>query len=82
LTRELSGQDVVVNARAADKGRAVWANLLLGIIPTLLLEGFFIYAMRQQASGGGVMASFGKSTARRVSPSQLATSERSASQAG
>ena len=71
LTRELSGQDVVVNARVADTGRAVWVNLLLGIIPTLLLVGFFIYAMRQQASGGGVMASFGKSTARRVSPNQL-----------
>src|SRR5512132_2244124 len=28
LTRELSGHDVVVNARAADKGRGVWANLL------------------------------------------------------
>jgi cell division protease FtsH len=27
--------------------------------------------MRKQASGGGVMASFGKSTARRVSPSEL-----------
>ena len=67
----LSGQDVVVNARAADTGRAFWANLLLGIVPTLLLVGFFVYMMRQQASGGGVMGSFGKSTARRVAPSEL-----------
>ena len=71
LTRVLSSQDVVVNARAADTGRAFWANLLLGIVPTLLLVGFFVYMMRQQASGGGVMGSFGKSTARRVAPSEL-----------
>ncbi|HEY6693377.1 MAG TPA: AAA family ATPase, partial [Solirubrobacteraceae bacterium] len=71
LTRDVSSQDVVVNARAADTGRAVWVNLLLGIVPTLLLVAFFVYMIRQQASGGGLMGSFGKSTARRVAPSEL-----------
>jgi cell division protease FtsH len=71
LTRDVSSHDVVVNARAADTGRAFWTNLLLGVLPTLLLVGFFVYLVRRQASGGGLMGSFGKSTARRVSPSEL-----------
>jgi cell division protease FtsH len=66
LTRDLSSHDVIVNARAADTGRAFWTNLLLGVLPTLLLVAFFVYMFRRQASGGGVLGSFGKSTARRV----------------
>ncbi len=46
-------------------------NLLLGIVPWLLIVGFWLYVMRRYSSGGGVMGSFGKSTARRVSPSEL-----------
>jgi cell division protease FtsH len=71
LTRDVSKQDVVVNARAADTGRAFWANLLLGVVPTLLLVAFFVYMIRKQASGGGIMGSFGKSTARRVAPGDM-----------
>jgi cell division protease FtsH len=71
LTRDLSSHDVIVNARAADTGRAFWTNLLLGVLPTLLLVGFFVYMLRRQASGGGASGSFGKSTARRVAPGEL-----------
>jgi cell division protease FtsH len=71
LTRDLSSHDVIVNARAADTGRAFWTNLLLGVLPTLLLVGFFVYMLRRQASGGGALGSFGKSTARRVAPGEL-----------
>jgi cell division protease FtsH len=71
LTRDLSSHDVIVNARAADTGRAFWTNLLLGVLPTLLLVAFFVYMLRRQASGGGALGSFGKSTARRVAPGEL-----------
>src|SRR4029453_18715987 len=71
LTRDLSSHDVIVNARAPDTGRGFWANLLLGVLPTLLLVAFFVYMFRRQASGGGVLGSFGKSTARRVAPGEV-----------
>jgi cell division protease FtsH len=71
LTRLVSSQDVVVNARAQDTGRAVWTNLLLGILPWLLIVGVWMYVLRNAAGGGGIMGKFGKSTARRVAPGEL-----------
>ncbi|MGZ8650183.1 MAG: AAA family ATPase, partial [Solirubrobacteraceae bacterium] len=71
LTRLVNSQDVVVNAKSPDGGRSFWVNLLLGVLPWLLIVGVWLFVMRRQASGGGVMARFGKSTARRVSPSEL-----------
>jgi cell division protease FtsH len=71
LTRDLSSHDVIVNARAPDTGRGFWANLLLGVLPTLLLVAFFVYMFRRQASGGGMLGSFGRSTARRVAPGHV-----------
>ena len=68
LTRVISSSDVVVNAKAEDTGRAFWLNLLLGIAPWLLIVGVWIWMMRRSSSGG-IMGSFGKSTARRVRPS-------------
>jgi cell division protease FtsH len=70
LTQLVSRQDVVVTAKAEDTGRAFWANLLLGVLPTLLFMGFFLWLLRRQQMGGGMMGSFGKSTARRVDPSK------------
>ena len=46
-------------------------NLLLGIVPWLLIVGVWLYVMRKYSSGGGIMGAFGKSTARRVAPSEL-----------
>jgi cell division protease FtsH len=71
LTRLVSSQDVVVTAKAEDTGRAFWTNLLLGVLPTLLFFGLFLYALRNYSSGAGVMGSFGKSTARRVDQAQV-----------
>jgi cell division protease FtsH len=71
LTRLVSSQDVVVNARAQDTGRAFWTNLLLGIVPWLLIVGVGLYVLRNYSSGGGIMGGFGKSTARRIAPSEL-----------
>ena len=65
LTRLISSNDVVVNAKAEDTGRAFWLNLLLGIAPWLLIVGVLVWMMRRSSSGG-IMGSFGKSTARRV----------------
>jgi cell division protease FtsH len=71
VTRMVSSKDVIVNAKAQDTGRAFWANLVLGVLPTLLFMGLLIYGFRQYSSGSGVMGRFGKSTARRVDQSQL-----------
>jgi cell division protease FtsH len=70
LTRLVSSQDVVVNAKTEDKGREFWANLLLGIVPWLLFVGFFVWMMRRYSSGG-MLGGFGKSTARRVESTEL-----------
>jgi cell division protease FtsH len=69
LTRVLSSQDVVVNARTADTGRNFWVNLLLGIVPWLLIAGVTLWMFRNYSSGGGMLGGLGKSTARRVAPS-------------
>jgi cell division protease FtsH len=72
LTRLLARENVVINAEPPDEGRSVWASLVLGFLPTLLLIGFFIWIFRRQpgAGGGGVLGGFGRSTARRVTPGE------------
>ena len=73
LTRLLTEQDVTVNAEPLDDGRGFLANLLLGFGPSLLLIAAFIWLMRRQMSamgGGGMLGSLGRSTARRVTPTE------------
>jgi cell division protease FtsH len=72
LTREVTRQDVVINAKPADSGRGFLSSLLLGLLPTLLLVGFFVWIARRQmsAGAGGVLGGFGRSTARRVTPGE------------
>jgi cell division protease FtsH len=67
LTELLTDQEVVINAEPPDEGRSLWATLLLGFLPTLLLIGFFVWLARRQLRGGagGVLGSFGRATARR-----------------
>ncbi len=67
LTDLLSEQEVVINAEPPDEGRSLWATLLLGFLPTLLLIGFFVWLARRQIRGGagGVLGAFGRATARR-----------------
>jgi cell division protease FtsH len=71
VTRLLGERNVVINAEPPDTGRSLWATLLLGFLPTLLLVGFFIWLARRQlgGGGGGVLGGFGRSTARRIRPS-------------
>jgi cell division protease FtsH len=66
LTAVLTEQEVVINARAPDSGRSFLASLLLGLLPALVLVGFFVWLSRRQAGRGGVLGGFGKSTARRL----------------
>lgn len=76
LTRQVTAQDVVINAKAPEEGRSFLASLLLGFLPTILLVAFFVWIARRQmggAGGGGVLGAFGRSTARRV---QLGESDR------
>jgi cell division protease FtsH len=72
LTRVLEGQNVVINAEPPDEGRSLWASLLLGFLPTILLVAFFIWLFRRQmgGGGGGVLGGFGRSTARRIRPEE------------
>ena len=68
LTDLLTDQQVVINAEPPDEGRSLWATLLLGFLPTLLLIGFFVWLARRQLRGGGaggVLGGFGRATARR-----------------
>ena len=65
LTKVLTEQEVVINARAPDAGRSFFLSLLLGLAPALVLVGLLVWLMRRQA-GGGVLGGFGRSTARRL----------------
>src|SRR5262245_2560657 len=69
LTRLLARENVVINAEPPDAGRSLLASLVLGLLPTILLVGFFLWLYRRQAGGGGgLLGAFGRSPARRVSP--------------
>ncbi len=70
LTQLLARENVVINAEPPDAGRSLLASLALGLLPTLLLVGFFLWLYRRQTGGGGggILGAFGRSPARRVSP--------------
>ena len=72
ITRLLDRGNVVVNAEPPDTGRSIWATLLLGFLPTILLVAFFVWLARRQlgGGGGGVLGGFGRSTARRFRPGE------------
>src|SRR5436305_12854707 len=64
LTQALLKQNVPVNAHKVDTGTPLWQPLLFGFGPTLLLVGLFI-ALARRSSAGGMLGSFGRSTAKR-----------------
>src|SRR4051794_12493518 len=65
LTSALLNHNVPVNAHKVDTGTPLWQTLIFGFGPTILLVGLFIALMRRASSGGGVLGSFGRSTAKR-----------------
>ena len=48
-------------------GTSTWVSLLTGLLPILLLVGFWIFLMNQMQGGGSRVMSFGKSRAKRMS---------------
>jgi cell division protease FtsH len=64
LTNALLEHNVPVNAHKVDTGTPLWQTLIFGFGPTLLLVGLFI-ALARRSSAGGVLGSFGRSTAKR-----------------
>jgi cell division protease FtsH len=64
LTKALLDQNVPVNAHKVDTGTPLWQTLIFGFGPTLLLVGLFI-ALARRSSAGGMLGSFGRSTAKR-----------------
>jgi cell division protease FtsH len=66
LTKLITDNKVVVNAKPPDTGRGFLSSLLLGFAPTLLLVAFFVWiARRQSAAAGGVLGGLGRTSARR-----------------
>jgi cell division protease FtsH len=49
-------------------GSSGWWTLVTGLLPFLLLIGFWIFIMNQMQGGGSKVMSFGKSKAKRMSP--------------
>ena len=49
-------------------GTSAWWSLLTGLLPFVLLFGFWIFLMNQVQGGGSKVMSFGKSRAKRMTP--------------
>jgi cell division protease FtsH len=74
LSTLLQSKGVVINAKPLDTGSPWWQSLLFGFGPTLLFLGLLFWLFRRAAgAGGGALASFGRSQARRYN---AVTSER------
>jgi cell division protease FtsH len=65
LSRLLESKGVVINAEPLDTGAPWWQNLVFGFGPTLLFLALMFWLFRRAAAGGGALASFGRSQARR-----------------
>ena len=68
LASLLERNGVIVNAEPPEEKRSTFLTILLSFLPTLLLVGLFIFAIRRMSGGAGGAASFGRSRARRVEP--------------
>src|SRR3954451_1998958 len=73
LGKLLINRNVTVNAKAVDTGTPLWQTIVFGFGPTILLVGLFIALMRRASGGGGVLGSFGRSTAKRYEHSSERT---------
>jgi cell division protease FtsH len=49
-------------------GTSAWWSILTGLLPFVLLFGFWIFLMNQVQGGGSKVMSFGKSRAKRMTP--------------
>ena len=66
ITKKL--EDNNVNFDSKGTGTSAWWSLLTGLLPFILLFGFWIFLMNQVQGGGSKVMSFGKSRAKRMTP--------------
>jgi cell division protease FtsH len=66
LQRLLSANHVDYDSKGI--GGSAWWSLLTGLLPFVLLFGFWIFLMNQVQGGGSKVMSFGKSRAKRMTP--------------
>ncbi|HEY2209165.1 MAG TPA: ATP-dependent metallopeptidase FtsH/Yme1/Tma family protein, partial [Gaiellaceae bacterium] len=61
-----TGTPVEFNSKGV--GSSPWWSILTGLLPFVLLFGFWIFLMNQVQGGGSKVMSFGKSRAKRMTP--------------
>ncbi|HET8751579.1 MAG TPA: ATP-dependent zinc metalloprotease FtsH [Gaiellaceae bacterium] len=61
-------KDRGVNFNSKGVGSSPWWSILTGLLPFVLLFGFWIFLMNQVQGGGSKVMSFGKSRAKRMTP--------------
>jgi cell division protease FtsH len=66
LTRQLQEHGVQYDSKGV--GGSAWWSILTGLLPFVLLFGFWIFLMNQVQGGGSKVMSFGKSRAKRMTP--------------
>src|SRR5581483_7912639 len=62
--RLMGSRDVAFNSKGV--GTSPWWSILTGLLPFVLLFGFWIFLMNQVQGGGSKVMSFGKSRAKRM----------------
>ena len=66
LGKELQQSKVTYDSKGT--GSSAWWSILTGLLPFVLLFGFWIFLMNQVQGGGSKVMSFGKSRAKRMTP--------------
>jgi cell division protease FtsH len=66
IEKLMTGQGVDFNSKGI--GSSPWWSILTGLLPFVLLFGFWIFLMNQVQGGGSKVMSFGKSRAKRMTP--------------
>src|SRR5262249_25865445 len=66
LQKELRAAGVDYDSKGV--GSSAWWSILTGLLPFVLLFGFWIFLMNQVQGGGSKVMSFGKSRAKRMTP--------------
>src|SRR6188472_1415591 len=66
LQRLLAANHVDYDSKGV--GTSAWWSILTGLLPFVLLFGFWIFLMNQVQGGGSKVMSFGKSRAKRMTP--------------
>ncbi|HET8556957.1 MAG TPA: ATP-dependent zinc metalloprotease FtsH, partial [Gaiellaceae bacterium] len=66
IEKYMTAQGVNFNSKGV--GTSPWWSILTGLLPFVLLFGFWIFLMNQVQGGGSKVMSFGKSRAKRMAP--------------